>query len=951
MGNNQSTSNLHNRLSKPKTNTNSPAQAFVADSPTSVSSRYGDLSAKGRHQIRETLLSPIDSEFGSTAWSNKGEDAIGELAPRARGRPLSVISRSNSRANSRTNSRTNSRSNSLSCFGSRHGSKISVVSNTQVDLDAAIRLLQEVKRNGSPEDLAALYEALETSADSPVPLADQQRPSRRISMADRSSSLTRRRSLLQTPGIATRNSPVEGRRRTWNSWKAPKMAPEQEAKWALSSKGITPVKRPMALDLAEETCSTSSLRAQTPGELDYSHLGSLKLGTLSIVNGAPSPAPSAKNTKHRSHYVGTEDYFTVTEAEPSPLSTKTKKQHGHVKSKSSVLPATTPFYENVSTSHAQPQTEHGNSIRTLNHKAIAYAETYQAHIPSSPFPNAKEANYETEAGSFSENAAPFREEGAKILAGTIFDAPSTAIEMSGSVLFSTASNVPSSEIDKVKSCQRPIPRTTDSGYSSGGSLRVSNRGRQSASPTSLPRNDRANEAQVVGVEILHVPQPGSSETKARPSRGLMPLHMPDLAERSSASDSTLSPLSTRSVVSKFSFNSTSSTTQKRLQRRRPGTPDVPIVQSYQSIPEGTIPDIPIDVRAKFTRRLSHTPGMECLTHTYPTKDHVTTADLPAGIESATSVQAITQLVELEPERPPTPPTPVRRRSRSLFRRKSVVENVKNEKENTNASPNIIDLGTIASSLGSSPYDAALSRPLPKTITSPIHPHQLDGVLPRVKSMTSMDSQAAAEFARMRSKDRALGDEEMLQQRRRSYHNLRKDAGEARKWRPQISVHDIPPVPSLQSAKPQLENETRHQISHHRVEPRAYPKRHIVFPRVDKYNQYGQSVVEHHVNWDAQAQHWSQRRKSIGEGLCANAKSQETRPATAHARNRSQPCEDMVVWDRYSGGLNYNYEGRRAGVGGSAGTRHQNSQASIKSMQWRNEYGVDLSDVPIMLQRA
>jgi hypothetical protein len=91
-------------------------------------------------------------------WSNKDEDAIGELAPRARGRPMSVVSRSNSR--------TNSRSNSLSCFGSRHGSstkltelhgsKTSMVSNTQVDLDAAIRLLQEVKRNASPEDLAAL---------------------------------------------------------------------------------------------------------------------------------------------------------------------------------------------------------------------------------------------------------------------------------------------------------------------------------------------------------------------------------------------------------------------------------------------------------------------------------------------------------------------------------------------------------------------------------------------------------------------------------------------------------------------------------------------------------------------------------------------------------------------------------------------------------------------------
>jgi hypothetical protein len=164
MGNNQSTANRHHRLAKPKTNKNS--LGLVSDSPASASSRYADRSAKSRYQIRETTpLSPLDTESGSGDWS-KDEDAVGQLAPCPRGRPLSMISRSNSRANSRANSRTNSRTNSLSCFGSRHGSaaklsdlhdsKASVATHTQVDLDAAIRLLQEIKKNGSPEDLAAL---------------------------------------------------------------------------------------------------------------------------------------------------------------------------------------------------------------------------------------------------------------------------------------------------------------------------------------------------------------------------------------------------------------------------------------------------------------------------------------------------------------------------------------------------------------------------------------------------------------------------------------------------------------------------------------------------------------------------------------------------------------------------------------------------------------------------
>jgi hypothetical protein len=150
MGNTQSTpKNHHSRLSKPKTNTNSPPALLVESSE----SRYADLSAKGRQRIKEGLLSPVDTEHGS-AWSTKDGNAVGELAPR-QGRPSSIISRSNSR--------TNSRSNSMSCFGSRQGSTTKLSdANTQVDLEAAIRLLQEVKKNASPEDLAALREYIQS---------------------------------------------------------------------------------------------------------------------------------------------------------------------------------------------------------------------------------------------------------------------------------------------------------------------------------------------------------------------------------------------------------------------------------------------------------------------------------------------------------------------------------------------------------------------------------------------------------------------------------------------------------------------------------------------------------------------------------------------------------------------------------------------------------------------
>lgn len=150
MGNAQSATHQHpNRLSKPKTNTNSPSLAPKADSPISVSSRYANLSARERHQIKTQLLSPVETEFRQTeAWD--GDDELGELASNVQ-RRLSLLSRSNS----------------LSCFGSGRssatklaslpGSKVSIVSNSQaVDLETAIKILQEVKRNASPEDLVAL---------------------------------------------------------------------------------------------------------------------------------------------------------------------------------------------------------------------------------------------------------------------------------------------------------------------------------------------------------------------------------------------------------------------------------------------------------------------------------------------------------------------------------------------------------------------------------------------------------------------------------------------------------------------------------------------------------------------------------------------------------------------------------------------------------------------------
>lgn len=160
----------HNRLSKPRTNTNSKPNTTAVnnDIPFPDSPRYADLSASNRKQIRDSMLSPTSKEASSAIWSD--QDVLEtEPAVEGRGRRSTVVSRSNSRTHSRSGSAlrsfVRSRRNSTTNLKNLPESKVSLVSTTQSDIDAAIRLLQEVKKNASPEDLAALREYSHNPSD------------------------------------------------------------------------------------------------------------------------------------------------------------------------------------------------------------------------------------------------------------------------------------------------------------------------------------------------------------------------------------------------------------------------------------------------------------------------------------------------------------------------------------------------------------------------------------------------------------------------------------------------------------------------------------------------------------------------------------------------------------------------------------------------------------------
>jgi hypothetical protein len=826
-----------------------------------------------------------------------------------------------------------------------------------------------------------------------------------------SSSLLRRRSLVTTSGVVARNSPVEGIRRTWNSWKTPKLDEQEEAKWRVDTMGKSPLARLAALDLAEEAHRSPTPRAQTPGELEYSHLGSLQLGSLRVTNGEPSPAPSTRLGRRRSNpnLSCGEDYFTPAEPYDTPLMMKTTKRRGHGRSKSTIEPPTPPLYRRSllsdqtrrakttsrcdSPRKVQPQSqphlddnepEPVRRLRVMNKSADTLTESLAnanaaglalspTHIPD-----------DQDEGFVPDEAEAFQNEALRLLNGTIFTEPTATVDLPHLKLsLAHITNTSTLETNASKKVNgRPPPKKADSGYSSGGSFTTVHRdtskatavptlSQQSAIATNGYRSGSSNSDKASDVSTLeqlqHSPDPEpnlrsllasdnvlpSPSLSHRPQGTVLQHPSPLVRVQDAHSPDHDSPMSPVSIASQSSINIKSST-QRRLQKRRPSIPELPVVQACEPILEGTVPVVPTDVRSKFVRRLSETPGMDCLTRTYPSKDHISDASSIAGsTTAAVSIRFPSPPTTPQPRNKhehsvaeqPTPPRPSGlRRSLSLFRSKS--KSNKQEKEvayslqESHATPGVLDLGTIAISLGQSPYDAALGPTRRKSVTTPTHPHQLGGVMSRTKSMVSMDAETAVEFARMRSKDRAQLRPSMPQ-RPQSFHDIyRRQTHNLYEHVP--SVPSIPSVSTLEVHKPSdLPDPEPVQTIQQDVlvetqlgtsfRDRTSGRDIFVSESIEKFDHNGQLIVEQQLqDWQPHARLWSQRRKSIGEGLRQRA--EEESQAQYHAL--AKPVIPQAP-PQYTG----------------TGIRQLHSYASRRSAHFNQHHGVELSHVPRFLERA
>ncbi|KAJ5408291.1 hypothetical protein N7509_002174 [Penicillium cosmopolitanum] len=111
-------------------------------------------------------------------------------------------------------------------------------------------------------------------------------------------SLTRRRSLLTRPGLATRRSTAAVTRR----FPSPIGEPECSTEDSLDSNTL---QWPLPPLQRTSLPVSSSMRPTSPTDPRYTQLGALKLGSLRVVNGSASPCPSERIPLGQTQVVGT----------------------------------------------------------------------------------------------------------------------------------------------------------------------------------------------------------------------------------------------------------------------------------------------------------------------------------------------------------------------------------------------------------------------------------------------------------------------------------------------------------------------------------------------------------------------------------------------------------------------------------------------------------------------
>lgn len=454
--------------------------------------------------------------------------------------------------------------------------------------------------------------------------------------------------------------------------------------------------------------------------------------------------------------------------------------------------------------------------------------------------------------------------------------------------------------------------------------------------------------------------------------------------------------------------------QRKLKKERPLSQPLPVkyitVQGYRELTQSHIPPVPADVAAKLAQRHRAFPLLE---HTFPSLQHTNLRDESANMSPISvplrfpsPTKALEEAAVRVKQQSPSAYCRQSYNHRSPInwtksRRRSSRDRESHEDEFPDK---IADFGTVTESLGGSPYDIARSTLAWTPKVSDRHTwtlsHQMEDELSRVKA-TGMDEEAAARFARSRSRTRSQGQFSSSTPSDSTFNDRGGIPG--KNIRPKSMIADAPPVPALPRQVGQAglaKSQSERPVS----VPLGKPPVIVVSgatvaiestdntPAVSKYDK----------SWEEHRRTWLQRRRSAAEGLLGrNQTSQNVEVApgadegetAAYAQSLAPAKQTMVptyeaaslspqgstrpqesptvtvssankpsavavtakpsfeyVAGRYNGGLSYGYE-PGYGLGGSAGTRNTKTAASRKSIDVSRGFGIDLSDVPIFIAKT
>ncbi|KAL4812225.1 hypothetical protein BDW67DRAFT_178921 [Aspergillus spinulosporus] len=115
----------------------------------------------------------------------------------------------------------------------------------------------------------------------------------------------RRRSVLVRPGVATRRATKESTPVSFSKFCHDGIVSPDSSN-ALSEPGLPPWQTHVDV-LLGDVKAFPQLRPATPSDLGYTHLGTLKLGSLHVVNGSASPCPSDRSRLEHSESLTSEN--------------------------------------------------------------------------------------------------------------------------------------------------------------------------------------------------------------------------------------------------------------------------------------------------------------------------------------------------------------------------------------------------------------------------------------------------------------------------------------------------------------------------------------------------------------------------------------------------------------------------------------------------------------------